>query len=616
MIQISDGLKAKVEREYQSWFRHVETWRNDVRSMKEQSLTQKAPDGNVMIDLVKENIEYEKALFMTDSMDVRFVSDEGFLGRKMTENTAKVAKYDYDDMEMDYTKEEIIDNNAYEGVAITVSDIWDNDEIQPIIWTVDPLTVIPDPKCTKGSQMRFIGFERRLDRDMVENNDAFDVKGIDLDNLDDSQAQKDSRYANGQYNIWTDTNDWLVPVYDHMTTWEGKKWLLTFLKERSECIRMLEIETLSNAEKLTPTKVKYPVQIHRRKPKVGRFAGYSILEEVQNMEDIVTLLKNLEIKQAILSARGGDTLIGSNLSIDVAELAGSDAGGRYIPVTMNSQENMSTQIYQMQVPSPSQWAMNTAQSLIERSKNNTGYKDSVTGTNAPWNQTAREVQQIAQSASKIVALIGNNYMRWMKEFWNAWYRSYALNMSPRAKKTIALFDNGGTALKLKKSDFITDGKVLIEITSESQEAVKDEKAVTKMLAMAELIVPNLPKWYPLDRFLRHIIDKSSVKGITGNVMIPKSPEEIKAENMVDVINLGRMPMTRPEPGESLSTYLEIVRQASDNEFKDAVIQDLTDLMVKKQAQAPMMQTWNSSPQSSSMAMNSLSNQQSLATPTM
>jgi len=57
----------------------------------------------------------------------------------------------------------------------------------------------------------------------------------------------------------------MVDIYDHFTVFEGKKVLTTWAHDRSVLIRYVEIEPLTKAESLKPTKVKYPVQFHRRK---------------------------------------------------------------------------------------------------------------------------------------------------------------------------------------------------------------------------------------------------------------------------------------------------------------------------------------------------------------
>lgn len=133
------------------------------------------------------------------------------------------------------------------------------------------------------------------------------------------------------------------------------------------------------------------------------------------------------------------------------------------------------------------------------------------GVSPNGSQTKGEIQALQQSANKILSMVSSNYMRGMREFWESWYRAYSVYMSPKAKKTIALFDDGGKAQTLRKNEFISAGKVIIDIKSEQQEAIQDEKNVTKLMALSNLILPNLKPGSSLNRFLRVMIDKSSVK---------------------------------------------------------------------------------------------------------
>jgi hypothetical protein len=60
----------------------------------------------------------------------------------------------------------------------------------------------------------------------------------------------------------------MVDIYDHFTVYKGKKILTTWRADNSVLLRYLEIEPLTNTELLKPTKVKFPIQLHRRKPKL------------------------------------------------------------------------------------------------------------------------------------------------------------------------------------------------------------------------------------------------------------------------------------------------------------------------------------------------------------
>lgn len=83
------------------------------------------PNGKVKVDLVKENIDFERATFLTDDIDVQFVCDEGVLGKEVMDNANKVAKYDYIDTDREATKDNIIIDNGYFGIAVEVLDMFD-----------------------------------------------------------------------------------------------------------------------------------------------------------------------------------------------------------------------------------------------------------------------------------------------------------------------------------------------------------------------------------------------------------------------------------------------------------------------------------------------------------
>ena len=64
------------------------------------------------------------------------------------------------------------------------------------------------------------------------------------------------------------------------------------------------------------------------------------------------------------------------------------------------------------------------------------------------------------------------------------------------------------ARTLKKEEFISDGKLIINVTSANQQRIVDEKAVTKLLALSQTIIPNLKSEYSMNLFMRTLVDKS------------------------------------------------------------------------------------------------------------
>lgn len=99
---------------------------------------------------------------------------------------------------------------------------------------------------------------------------------------------------------------------------------------------------------------------------------------------------------------------------------------------------------------------------------------------------------------------------------------------------------------LKKDDFITNGKILIDVKSASQERIINEKSVTKLIALAPNILPNLTSKQSVNTFLRTMIDKSGV-GVSGTDMIPLSYDELTAMSRLERLNANIPVISRPMP---------------------------------------------------------------------
>ena len=67
------------------------------------------------------------------------------------------------------------------------------------------------------------------------------------------------------------------------------------------------------------------------------------------------------------------------------------------------------------------------------------------------------------------------------------------------------------ARTLRKEEFITDGKIIINVTSANQQRIVNEKAVTKLLALAPTVIPQLKSEYSINAFMRTLVDKSEVE---------------------------------------------------------------------------------------------------------
>lgn len=263
------------------------------------------PEGEVRINLLWRNVQLELALFLNDEIGVRYLSSDGILGEQIMENANKVAKYDDIDMKMRAQRELIVSHNALYGLAVTVIDGWDDTEKQPINDVIDPLAIIIDPQNHSGSNMRFFGIERKVSKEWLKSATGFEEVndiGFSSQQLDDNKRASDT--ANNLQFITTDED--MVAIYDHFMVYDGKKYLTTWANDRNILIRVMEIGALTEAEKRKPSKISFPVQLHRRKPKFGSVYGVSIADEVLQYQDAISKLTNLNLIQARKIALGSD----------------------------------------------------------------------------------------------------------------------------------------------------------------------------------------------------------------------------------------------------------------------------------------------------------------------
>lgn len=199
-------------------------------------------------------------------------------------------------------------------------------------------------------------------------------------------------------------------------------------------------------------------------------------------------------------------------------------------------------------------------------------------------------------------------MKGERDFTFLWYRMYQEFMPKNGKKIIALFDKGGMSRTLRKSEFITDGKLIINVTSANQQRIRDEKAVTKLLALSQTIIPNLKSEYSMNVFMRTLVSKSGIEGVEGETLIPKSYDENLALSRVEMINNNVEVMSDPEPGEDPQTHIDIYSKCLDTKSRKNILDKYNAVLIKKKELMPTMPQ-GADGQGANMAMNLLAGQQ-------
>lgn len=586
LIKLQWELLSKVQREYQEWYDHINSWRSEVQQ-EVKKLRDPVKTGDIKVDLVKENTDFERATFLLDDIDVEFVTEDGVIASKQVKDLKNAYRFDFIDTDRKSKQDGIIIDNCNYGVAVEIADIYDEDENQPMSVLVNPDACIPDPKCTDGSEMRFFGYSRKVLAYKLEDNDIYDLQGLIISDMGEDENLRMSNDARDNYTLIT-SNEGYVDVYEHYTMWKGMKYLTTWVNNRSTMIRAVELAPLTKAEELNPMKCKFNVIFHRRKPFPYRWAGYRVMEEVWNEQDIITQLKNLELEQARISAHWPDLYINAGLGVEQGKLSKLKKWGRIIPVNLPQGQDMQQQMYEKNYAGNTNLSSVSAQWLYDRTQRNTHYTDLTWGISPTGQQTKGEIQQLQQNANKFIAWVSSNYMKGERDFTFLWYRMYQEYMPSKAKKIIALFDKGGMSRTLLKKEFITDGKLIINVTSANQQKIRDEKAVTKLLALSQTIIPNLKSEYSMNVFMRTLVSKSGIEGVEGETLIPKSYDENLALSRVEMINNNIEVMSDPEPGEDPQTHIDIYSKCLDTKARKNILDKYNAVLIKKKELEPTM----------------------------
>ena len=229
-----DLLRTKMENEYGQWLNHIRQKRDEKRDVLKKLLPQNIAEWQVRVNLLWKNLQLERALFVSDNLSVKFLSNDNVLWKEIMENANKVIEFDDLDMDLDEQREDIVDYNALYWVAITTVDNYDEVENQPISSVINPLSVIPDPKNWRWSKMRFIWFERRLSLDYLKEAKWF----MNVDKIipwnDSSELQQNDRASDSaNWLTYEQSQEWLSDVYDHYMVFNGKKVLTVSITGKS-----------------------------------------------------------------------------------------------------------------------------------------------------------------------------------------------------------------------------------------------------------------------------------------------------------------------------------------------------------------------------------------------
>jgi len=607
MIKDIEKLKAKVSKEYAQWLQYVQTERDRKRNI-DKDILKDVPEWFIRSNLAYKHMQLEEATFLTDDLDIRLVSDKGILEDSITKMGEKVAKYLYRKLNIKQIKRDIINGNNYYGLYATFIDKFDEKTNRPVLKGIDPLSLIIDPRNYQDSEMRFIGFEKTVTIDYIKNNKHYDKKAREsvVAGISEEQRRTEQATATANKMQYVEDDEMTTIVY-FFTTFEGKKYMTIWDKDFVNLLRQEELEALDDEEVANPDKIKYPIRLHRRKPKFKSAFGYALVDEVLPFQDAYDEVVNLELAGVRIEELWSDKIVNQKLGIDINAFNKESAG--WVTYEGNFSE-LGSEPAIVQIPlNQSGWRVGTIKQEIRQDAMDTS------GSQAPnfWqspsgSQTKAEIQILDKNGNKIHRYISSNYQESYQGMWEDIFRSYELNMWENSKLNIALFDKWlPFSRSLRKREFLSGGNINIYIASAEEVKAENKESFATWVALSGTIMPNMKPWYWLNTWMRQGIEYSGIVDADPFSYIPPSVDEREAMRNLELLN-NNEEITDPSPNQDLETLRAIYSQALDTPAKQSIIKRLDDLIIASISQAPT-EMWQANAGSTAQAMNSVISQQ-------
>lgn len=607
MIKDIEKLRSKVSREYSQGLRYVQTERYRKRNI-DKDILKDVPEWFIRSNLAYKHMQLEEATFLTDDLDIRLVSDKGILEDSITKMGEKVAKYLYRKLNIKQIKRDIINGNNYYGLYATFIDKFDEKTNRPVLKGIDPLSLIIDPRNYQDSEMRFIGFEKTVTIDYIKNNKYYDKKAREsvVAGISEEQRRTEQATATANKMQYVEDDEMTTIIY-FFTTFEGKKYMTIWDKDFVNLLRQEELEALDDEEVANPDKIKYPIRLHRRKPKFKSAFGYALVDEVLPFQDAYDEVVNLELAGVRIEELGSDKIVNQKLGIDINAFNKESAG--WVTYEGNFSE-LGSEPAIVQIPlNQSGWRVGTIKQEIRQDAMDTS------GSQAPnfWqspsgSQTKAEIQILDKNGNKIHRYISSNYQESYQGMWEDIFRSYELNMGEKSTLNIALFDKGlPFSRSLRKREFLSGGNINIYIASAEEVKAENKESFATWVALSGTIMKNMKPWYWLNTWMRQGIEYSGIVDADPFSYIPPSVDEREAMRNLELVN-NNEEITDPLPNQDLETLRAIYSQALDTPAKQSIIKRLDDLIISSISQAPT-EMWQSDAGSTAQAMNSVIQQQ-------
>jgi len=572
-------LQKIVDDQYQKWLNHVSIQRVEKRQIHNELFKKPKVKWAIASRTLWRYMKLWMAINVLDWTLVEFTPLWKNIISEFASNVNKVYNYDYKAMSMFDIDWQVKWNVWLYWLWCKAFVGWDSIDKHPVVQSVDPLSIIPDPQYQHAKDMRFIWFEQRANiYDLTEDRWFFWVDEIIRRKWEVSIELDETRSSLLNANSYPVeiSDDWMIDIYYHYISYKWKKFLTVWVWDRKILIKIVELKPKTKAEKLDNRKITFPVEFYRSNPIANLFFWASFWDEIWQYANAETVLDNLELILARKIAMWEDKFVDTSI-LDIKTLKNKTPWWRYIPIKLEDNRDIRASIFSIPQDNPWQLPQYVWQKMWRKIEETTAISDVAFGVSPNWNQTKAEIQTLQQNLNTILAYSVTMLMRSEKRCAEIWYSYYVYNLPANSKKFIAVtkWSWPSDIFEFKKKDFAIDCPVLIEVKSKAQEKQRKEKKFARFQVIMWTILPNTQPWsYAYNAIMREYLTLWDLERDEVTKFLPYSVDEIDAMEWLTLLENWEKPAS-PKEWQDYDIFINYYSYARDDEkwYKQQIIRE-------------------------------------------
>ena len=599
------AILTQIQREYALGLNYVRPARIRYRDRIMKRNPQAKNWGKIInINMVGNYIDTLIASFFTNGVKCKFISRTGWVWEEEAENLNAVAEFDEREWAVQQLKYQVEQDSLFFGVGILNKTGFDHNTLTNTWKAINPLSWIPDPLPTQtgqfdGKNYRFHGFCMLTNihdvKDLYDKN-AINRRFAKQYNMEDTLTREAYQNKAWTWPIVVDEieDNFALDIYVHYTIVDGKKWKFVCSADMSEIFYQEKLKPVTKEEKLDETLIPRPVLLNYYDPVRWNPFGTSICDKVEDKQNAKSILANLSLMKAKREATGGDFLVNSRLIKNKEELQKKTFDQRLLFIDENEIgtqpiQNAMYELPQSQIKTDV-WNM---MSWLETEAKYDSKIDSLQQWLMPdKSKTKAEAQQLQANANMQLS-VKNTIKQWFyRDYYFQRWRGYLENLKDSEEKWVLLnADFAWSGKSLSKDQFITKQMPYIMVgATEDINAIKEKDKNTLMALYP--IITNDPEIKPVNKaiFKRLYLRATGLKPNTVNSIFDYTPQEKKAMDYVDMVNLGVKPKSLFKRTDlDFYTVWLYMQKAEDGDLKEEILEKLNWILLEmwEQPQVPM-----------------------------